>query len=505
MNINYIIYLSEIIALVLALIIGLIIFKAKHKKGYLKFLGISIVVFLVIFAVSLILEKPQVDSYNLANLEVQSGENIGKIKAMYHFKDISDKVKVIGDIDYNKVGEYDVKLEIDTLIGKYSQDAKIKIVDTKKPEIALVGGEQFNLSYGKEYEEIGFIATDEYEGDLTENVTITREDIDETHFNIKYEVSDSSGNKDEKIRYITIVDDVPPVITLKGNSVEYVYVNGTYTEKGATATDEKDGDLTEKIAISGTVDSATEGNYTITYSVSDNSGNEATLTRTVVVKKYLKAQDGGGQGAGVIYLTFDDGPSQSSTPKILEILAKKNVKATFFILNYDAAGEELVKREYNEGHAIGIHGYSHTYSEIYQSEETYMNNITKLQDKIYNSIGIRPTITRFPGGSSNTVSRFNPGIMTRLTKLVVERGFKYYDWNVSSGDAGGASSSDAVYKNVTSQLSKSKMNVVLMHDFSGNTKTINALEAIIDYGIENGYTFSTITADTPMVTHGVNN
>ena len=134
-----------------------------------------------------------------------------------------------------------------------------------------------------------------------------------------------------------------------------------------------------------------------------------------------------------------------------------------------------------------------------------MENITKLQAKIKNSTGYNSTITRFPGGSSNTVSRYNPGIMTKLTKEVVSRGYKYFDWNVSSGDAGEAKTSQDVYNTVTRGLRKSRANIVLMHDFSGNTKTLNALENIINYGINNGYTFDKITESTPMVTHSVNN
>ena len=128
-----------------------------------------------------------------------------------------------------------------------------------------------------------------------------------------------------------------------------------------------------------------------------------------------------------------------------------------------------------------------------------------MQDKIKKSTGYNATITRFPGGSSNIVSRYNPGIMSRLTKTVLDNGYKYFDWNVSSGDAGEAKSSSDVYYNVVSNLSKSRSNVVLMHDFNGNTKTLNALEDIIDYGISNGYTFGKITESTAMVTHSVNN
>lgn len=208
---------------------------------------------------------------------------------------------------------------------------------------------------------------------------------------------------------------------------------------------------------------------------------------------------------GTIYLTFDDGPSSSTTPKILDILKKKNIKATFFILNYNKTGEELVKREVNEGHTVAIHGYSHNYKEIYKSEDIYMQNISKLQDKILESTGYNATITRFPGGSSNTVSKYNPGIMSRLTQKVVANGYRYFDWNISSEDAGTAKNSNDVYNNVVNNLKKSRANVVLMHDFGGNTKMLDVLEQIIDYGLQNGYTFSKITENTKMVTHTVNN
>ena len=289
-----------------------------------------------------------------------------------------------------------------------------------------------------------------------------------------------------------------------------IVLGSNYEEPGATAIDEKDGDLSEKIVIEGQVDTSKEGTYTITYKVSDSKGNEAVKERIVNVKKQLvysevEAQSGSSGQAGIIYLTFDDGPSSNITPKVLDILKEKNVKATFFILNYGEVGEGLVKREFNEGHTVAIHGYSHDYNTIYKSEEAYMSNITKLQEKIRATTGYNATITRFPGGSSNTVSKYNPGIMTRLCNLLISRGYKYFDWNVSSGDAGGAQDSDDIYNNVTMNLSKSRANVVLMHDFSSNSKLLDALSRIIDFGIENGYRFSNITENTPMVTHKPNN
>ena len=509
MGVINIIYLVEAIIAAIAVITGVIIFEKKKKEGTVKFVLICFGVYFVMFATTFILEKPQINISNIEKIEVNSKPQQYNAMAKYHFMNISDDVKVISDVDYSKVGEYNVVFEVNTLTGKYQQVEKIRVVDSTPPEIVLEGGEIYDQSYSTEFEEPGYKAIDDYEGDLTEQVVVTKQEIDENNFNIVYEVEDSSKNKAKVVRKVSIVDDVPPVIKLNGSANMTVYLEGEYDEKGATATDEIDGDLTDKIETTGKVDTSKEGTYTITYKVSDNSNNESEEKRKVSVKKKIvasSARGNAGNGDGVIYLTFDDGPSTGITPKILNILKEKNVKATFFILNYNSDGEKLVKREHNEGHTVAIHGYSHDYATIYQSEEAFMNNVTKLRSKINNSIGISPNILRFPGGSSNTISRrYNSGIMTRLTARVLEEGFKYYDWNVSSGDAGGARSSSDVYHNVTSGLSKSKQNVVLMHDFSGNTKTLNALEDIIDYGLEHGYSFGRITESTPMVTHSVNN
>ena len=209
---------------------------------------------------------------------------------------------------------------------------------------------------------------------------------------------------------------------------------------------------------------------------------------------------------GVIYLTFDDGPSQDITPQILDILEQKNVKATFFVVHFSEKNAELVKREDASGHTVALHGYTHTYSEVYASPDACLENFRKIQQQVYETIGKKPNIIRFPGGSSNTISRkYYKGIMTEVTARVLQEGFRYFDWNVDSDDAGHAKTKEDVYSNVTSKLKKYRENVVLMHDFSGNKKTLNALADIIDYGIQNGYVFRNITEDTPMVKHGINN
>ena len=498
-------YIVEIIVFIIVICIEIIL-KKKGKLQTLNYILGTILAFLIIFLSTYFFEKPKMDLKNYETIEVNSQLTIPK--TTYHFQDVTDKVHQNGEVEISKLGEYEVEFELDIMSGKYSKKQKIKVLDTTAPNIDLKGEEDFELSYNEEYQEPGFTAIDAYEGDLTDKVNVSKEDINENEYQIVYEVEDSSGNKMQKTRHIKIVDNVEPTIQLNGNINIYMNIGNEYQELGATAIDEKDGDISNSIKTEGSVDTSKEGIYTITYKVTDKFGNEAVISRYVMVANAGRVipQDGTNGEKGVIYLTFDDGPSTTITPQILDILKKKGVKATFFVLNYNGEIENLIKREYEEGHTVAIHGYSHNYSTIYKSIDSYLNNIAIMQEKLKNTLGTYITITRFPGGSSNTVSRkYCPGIMTSLCYEMVNRGYTYFDWNVDSDDAGHAKTSDDVYRNVTSRLSKEQSNVVLMHDFSGNTKTLNALEAIIDYGLENGYTFEPITNETQMVTHETNN
>ena len=209
---------------------------------------------------------------------------------------------------------------------------------------------------------------------------------------------------------------------------------------------------------------------------------------------------------GIIYLTFDDGPTASSTPIIMDILKNRGVKATFFVLHYSDENEQYIKREKEESHTIALHGYSHTYSEVYQSADACMENFKKIGNQVYQTTGEQSKIIRFPGGSSNTISKkYCEGVMTELVARVINEGYRYFDWNVDSDDAGHAKTSEDIYNNVISGIKPGRNNVVLMHDFAENYKTIDALDSIITWGLEQGYVFRKITEETPMVKHGVNN
>lgn len=420
------------------------------------------------------------------------------IKVKSKFKDISNQVIIEGNVDTSKLGKYELTYKVPNYKGHKIYKRTVNVVDSTAPVIKINGDSEFELTYGEEFVEPGFEAEDNYDGSLTEIVEVNKVDIDNNYYNMVYSVTDSNGNRGEAVRKVKIVDNVAPKLTLKGSSIINIGLGKEYKEQGAQAIDNKDGDISDKIEISGNVDTSKDGTYTIKYSVSDYNGNKSEVSRKVNVGK--------ANATGVVYLTFDDGPSSTITPKLLDILKEKDVHATFFIINYNEANEALVKREIEEGHSVGIHGYSHDYSKIYSSVEACYQNIIKLQEKIYNSTGVKTYLLRFPGGSSNTVSRkYCSGVMSAISKKVLNEGFKYYDWNVMSGDSGDVKTKEAVYNNVTKGLKPGRDNIVLMHDFSGNTKTLNAIADIIDYGLANGYVFEALTTDVPMVTQKILN
>lgn len=205
----------------------------------------------------------------------------------------------------------------------------------------------------------------------------------------------------------------------------------------------------------------------------------------------------------MVYLTFDDGPGKY-TARLLDILKKYNVKATFFVTGYNDNYNYLLTREHSEGHTVGLHSYTHDYKVIYQSVDSYMQDLLKIQNKVKSYTGIESMIIRFPGGSSNTISkRYKIGIMSELSNKVQELGFKYFDWTIASGDAGNTRDTNKIISNVTSSFKEDSMNVVLMHDIK--PYSVDAVESIITYGLANGYTFAPLTLNSPNVHQKVNN
>lgn len=311
---------------------------------------------------------------------------------------------------------------------------------------------------------------------------------------ISYLMSDSSGNIKRGVKKIIYKDHETPSLTINGSDIVNLYVGDNYEEAGYSAIDDCDGEISYKVRTIGKLDTKKEGTYHLKYSVSDSSRNKTELTRTVVVSEKPKK--------GVVYLTFDDGPRMGTTNIILDILKKEGVPATFFVTN--SGPDSLILREFRENHSVALHSSSHNYSYIYSSLNNYFSDLDSVHDRVYKITGYDSRLIRFPGGSSNTVSRkYSPGIMTELVKDVVKKGYKYYDWNINSGDAGETTDPDVIVENVTSKLSKDRENVILMHDIKSYTR--DALERIIEIAKERGYQFDKITTKTEMVTQRVNN
>ena len=409
--------------------------------------------------------------------------------ARYRGEYINDKIWYEGEVDEEKVGKYVIKCKVRKNRFVVTRERIVEVVDTKKPIIDLIGDLEKNICPNTKYEEEGFTASDNYDGELTSKVK--REDNDTE---IIYSVSDSSGNIEKVTRKIIKEDKTAPEIKLNGNETVYVTVGGSYSEQGVTVVDNCDGELNDSVKTEGNVDTNTTGTYTITYSVTDKAGNIGTKERKVVVQKQASKVSGslGCGNAGTIYLTFDDGPHGSYTPYILDVLKKYNVKATFFVLGSLANSyPNILKREVNEGHAVGIHTWSHDYAKIYKSTSAFWDEVNKTHDVIKSTTGYDSKLIRFPGGASNTVSRkYSTGIMSTLAREVVEKGYNYFDWNLSSGDAGGVKNATEELNNVVRSLSKSRGNVILMHDIKTTTK--DAIESIVKYGLDNGYTFDVL-------------
>ena len=190
-----------------------------------------------------------------------------------------------------------------------------------------------------------------------------------------------------------------------------------------------------------------------------------------------------------VYLTFDDGPSPS-TPAILDILKKENIKATFFVNGKTSlAAASSLKRTATEGHTIGMHSYSHQYSIIYASVENFIEDLHKNYLFIKHTTGTSPSLVRFPGGSINT---YNIKIYKLLTAEMLRRGFIYCDWNVSGGDTIKEAKAADIAANVINGVKVSwGPAFVLLHD-NGNGELLLALSRIIQALKAEGYHFSAL-------------
>ena len=209
------------------------------------------------------------------------------------------------------------------------------------------------------------------------------------------------------------------------------------------------------------------------------------------------------EGTRYVYLTFDDGPS-IYTDEILDILAEYDVKATFFVCGKpDAKYTDSYKRIVDEGHTLGMHSYSHKYSDIYSSVDAFSEDLKKLKHFLFDTTDVLPRYYRFPGGSSNKVTKVD---IHELMDVLDTEGVTYFDWNVSAGDDRAGATKDTIYNNIVGNIPKFKHCIVLMHDAADKKSTVEALPEVIEaIKAMDDTVIVPITDDTLPVQHINNN
>lgn len=217
-----------------------------------------------------------------------------------------------------------------------------------------------------------------------------------------------------------------------------------------------------------------------------------------IVQEKLNKYDYSNNGEKIVFLTFDDGTSTTVTPQVLETLRKEDVKATFFLTgqNIERGGDkakELIKQEFNEGHAIANHSYSHDYNKLYPGRnlnlEAFNEDFKKNDELLQSILGkyFSTRVLRCPGGHMSWKG------MDQLDAYLDENNMASIDWNALNADAEGKKKNAQELTEYAIKSAEGKeMVVLLMHDTYGKEETAKALPEIIKYFKDNGYEFKTL-------------
>lgn len=413
----------------------------------------------------------------------------GNIESL--FMDSSDNVGFSGNVDMTVMGDYDASYQYK---GK-TYDFTVRVADIEGPEMVLKD-----------------ISTDTVQtltaGDFIESIS------DDSSYNVMLEgdqgigksgtfpitisAKDQYGNVTTETATLTRTkDSTAPVLEEFEDSID-VLQGSNFSGRIYAVSDEIDPNPSSHADIS-QVDINTPGQYQAVYTTRDRSGNEATYTQTVNV---IENPD---LGKKVVYLTFDDGPSENTT-KIVDILRQYGVVGTFFVTGghdeYNDAMNDIVE----SGSTIALHTYSHVYSDVYSSTDAYFADLQKISDLVQDVTGVKAKVIRFPGGSSNMVSAdYTQGIMSELVTEVQQKGYQYFDWNVDSTDASGNDVPvDTIVSNACDGIGMDDV-VILFHDAETKNTTVEALPQIIQAYKDAGYVFKGLTLDSYPVHHRVQN
>lgn len=385
-------------------------------------------------------------------------------------------VHIQGHLNPKKLGKYQLTYQY----GPFKTQRTYEVIDTKAPRLVL---KKVVASTSQKLQPKDFVkqVIDQSPCKLS---FITHPNHHDPKQTITIQAKDQAGNVSTKKTTLSIQQDVtPPTID----------THPIYIQPGQTPNFIVTDDSDPKPKIHFAKDElSTVGKHLIQVKAQDQSHNQTTQKVPVIV--YDK----------VAYLTFDDGPSPL-TPKVLDVLSQYNAKATFFTVGFDHSSFHYMKDCVQQGHTVALHSMTHQYS-IYTSAQSYFNDLNAIKQLVKDQTGIESHYVRFPGGSSNTISKnYATGIMSQLVNQLTSQGYRYYDWNVSSGDA--ASNSvpvETIIASCQQGIGKPEA-MILFHDSATKTTSVQALPKVIEAYQNAGYCFKAIDDDAPQIHHSTLN
>ena len=192
----------------------------------------------------------------------------------------------------------------------------------------------------------------------------------------------------------------------------------------------------------------------------------------------------------VCYLTFDDGPSKNSE-RILDILAKYDAKATFFLIGSEIHEDNrgIIERIVNDGHAIGLHSNVHRFEKLYAGVDVCVQDFEAQYELLKKEYGIDTKIFRFPGGSACS---YMNGQRQAYIEAMHENGFEGFDWHVSGEDSYGNPTVWSIQKNIFENIDDYKNPIILLHDINIADATVDALPGILEQLKNKEYSFETL-------------
>lgn len=268
------------------------------------------------------------------------------------------KVKIENNINNDNIGNYYVDYSLKIGTSNLHVRRNVKIIDDIAPVIKLKGNQIIELSLNEEYQEPGFTAIDEYDGDITEKVE-TEGEINTKKYGeyiLKYSVKDSSNNPTEVNRIIKVIDEMPPAIICESEYSSFKINSENII--GCNANDNFDGNITDKIKVSGEYDTNKKGIYNVEYIVEDDSGNKTKTNHKIVIFEELENNDA--------YIITTD------TKNTLEVLDENDIKST--VINQSHDNNEYLEKLKEKGSEIGININGKIYRNINEFEEYCEDN-----------------------------------------------------------------------------------------------------------------------------------